>query len=152
MPGFDLAQYEYDRLADHYAGLFGRDNVRVFDFTAVTRDPAAFLDELADHLGIARWPALTAEELRRRVNPGIPKRLLGLRRFLNRFERRPLNPHPLFTLPRVWHGPLWWLAARLPPRRRPLLAPEAQAMLRARYRESNARLAERYGVELTGPA
>lgn len=146
VPGFDLGHYEYDRLADHYAQLFGPKRVRVFEFRSVVGDPRRFLDDVAGYLGIDPWPTLPTDVLSRRVNPRLPRRLLGLRRFLNHFERRPLNPHPVVALPPVWRGPLWWLASRLPAPRRPLLDAETRAGLRARYAASNARLAERYGV------
>jgi hypothetical protein len=151
MPGFDLRRYEYDRLADRYVELFGADRVRLFEFGALTRDPRRFLDEVSEFLEIEPWPHLSAEELGRRVNPGLPKRLIGVRRFFNHFERRPLNPHPLVALPPVWRGPLWWLASRLPPRKHPVIDPETQAMLRDRYRDSNARLAQHHGVKLPTP-
>jgi hypothetical protein len=147
VPGFDLGQWEYDRLADRYVELLGAERVRVFEFRSVIADPQAFLDDLAAFMGTAPWPRLPEAELRRRVNPTLPRRLLGLRRWLNHFERRALNPYPLVALPPVWRGPMWWLASRLPDRRRPILAPADQARIRARYSESNTRL-RRHGVEL----
>ena len=147
LPGFDLGHYEYDALADHYAELFGPGHVRLFEFSAMTGNPRGYLDEVSGFLEIDRWPALTDEELSRRVNRAVPRRLLGLRRFLNHFERRPLNPHPVVAFPPFWRGPLWWCAARLPARKRGLLDRAAQDRLRERYRDSNQRLAQRYGVE-----
>jgi hypothetical protein len=146
VPGFDLDHYEYDRLADHYGERFGRDRVRLFEFRAVTGDPRRYLDDVATFLGVEPWPALPPEVLGRRVNPGLPKRLVGVRRFMNHFERRPLNPHPVVSMHPFWRGPLWALASRLPARRRPLLDDATRATLRARYAPSNARLAERYGI------
>jgi len=146
VPGFDLGHYEYDRLADHYVERFGPEGVRIFEFRAVVGDPQTFLDELAGFMGVAPWPRLSSEQLTRRVNPTLPRRLLGLRRTMNHFERRPLNPTPLFTLPPFWRGPLWWLARRLPPRRRPLIDAPTRRALQDRYVASNARLADRYGI------
>jgi hypothetical protein len=145
VPGFDLGQWEYDRLADRYVELFGADRVRIFEFRSLIADPQRFLDDLAAFMGTDPWPRLPKEELGRRVNPTLPRRLLGMRRWLNHFERRPLNPYPLVALPPVWRGPMWWLASRLPARRRPLLDEPTRAMLRARYAESNERL-RRHGV------
>jgi hypothetical protein len=147
VPGFELSHYEYDRLADHYTQLFGRENVRLFEFRAMTRDPRAFLDHVSDFLGIEPWPQLPEDVLTRRVNPTLPRRLLGVRRFFNHFERRPLNPHPLLALPPIWRGPLWWLASRLPARRRSLLDSKTQTMLREHFGASNLRLGTRYGVD-----
>jgi hypothetical protein len=145
VPGFDLGHWEYDRLADHYVELFGAGNVAIFEFRAVIRDPQRFLDDLAGFMGVSPWPRLSDSELRRRVNPTLPRRFLGVRRALNHLERRPLNPYPLLALPPVWRGPLWWLASRWP-RRRPIIDATTAAGLRARYEASNARLAERHGV------
>jgi hypothetical protein len=146
MPVFDLRQYEYDRLADHYVQLLGRTSHRLFEFDALRADPRGFLDALAAYLGIAPWPALGDDSLRRRFNPTVPRRLLESRRFLNHFERRPLNPDPVLAVPPVWRGPLWWLAAHWPGRARPVIDAGRAAELRDRYRASNARLAERHGI------
>lgn len=146
LPGFDLDHYEYDRLADRYVDLLGRDRVRLFEFRRVIGDTRRFLDDVSDFLGVDPWPPLPPEVLSRRVNPTLPRRLLGLRRFMNHFERRPLNPHPLVSLPPFWRGPLWWLASRLPKSKRPLLDEATRTELRARYAASNDRLATRYGI------
>ncbi len=150
--GFDLGHYEYDRLADRYVELFGGDRVRVFGFEAMVADRAGFLAALADHLGVPPWPDLPREVLERRVNAGLPKRLLGLRRFLNHFERSDLNPDPLLALPPVWRSPLAALASRLPARRGPLLDAATRARLQEHYRGANARLAQRHGVVLGASA
>ena len=42
--------------------------------------------------------AIGDDVLRRRFNPTVPRRLLGLRRFLNHFERRPLNHDPVVAV------------------------------------------------------
>jgi len=146
MPVFDLRQYEYDRLADHYVDRFGRDALLLYDFDVLRTDPRAYLDAVTGHLGIAPWPPLGDDVLRRRFNPTVPRRLLGLRRFLNHFERRPLNPDPVVAVAPVWRGPLWWLSAHWPGRQRPVIDAARAAALRDRYRASNARLAERHGI------
>lgn len=145
-PGFDLGQYEYDRLADHYVRLFGPTRHRLFEFRAFCADPRGFLDELAGYLEIEPWPQLSGDILHRKVNPTLPRRLLGVRRFLNHFERRPLNPYPVVSIRPFWRGPLWWAASRLPPRRRSLLQTDTRTALHARYHDSNERLAEHHGI------
>jgi hypothetical protein len=72
-----------------------------------------------------------------------------MRRWLNHFERRPLNPYPLVSLPPVWRGPMWWLASRLPARRRPVIDAATRARLAARYTEPNERLAARHGIRFS---
>jgi hypothetical protein len=144
--GFDLGHYEYDLLADAYARLFGSDNIRLFELGALTADPAAFLDQVAAFLAIGPWPQLPDDVLRKRVNRGLPRRLMGVRRFMNHFERGGLNPYPLIPLRPVWRTPLGVLAERLPEPTRPFFDAETEARLRERYRASNERLAERYGV------
>jgi hypothetical protein len=144
--GFDPGQYEYDLLADAYARLFGPEQVRLFEFGALTADPAAFLDEVAAFLEIPPWPALSPEVLNARVNSSLPRRLMGTRRFMNHFERSGLNPFPVLAVRPVWRAPLSALAGRLPPPKKPFFDRATQDALRARYRASNQRLAERYGI------
>jgi hypothetical protein len=146
--GFDLGHYEYDRLADEYARLFGPDRVKVFSFAAVTAEPARHLAELAEFLGIGPWPDVPARVLSTPVNRGASPRLLGVRRALNRLRRTPLNPDPVLALPDVWRTPLAAVAARLPGPTRPLLDAETRAEIREHYTASNARLLERHGVHL----
>ncbi len=146
--GFDLGHYEYDLLADAYVDLFGASNVRMFEFGALTADPRAFLGQVAAFLGIDPWPELTDEVLLRRVNAGLPRRLMGARRFLNHFERGGLNPYPLVPLKPVWRGPLSYLGSRLPPPKRPFFDPETEQWIRDRFAASNERLRERYGIDL----
>ncbi|MGZ4675038.1 MAG: sulfotransferase [Acidimicrobiia bacterium] len=145
-PGFDLGHYEYDLLADRYVELFGADRVRVFEFSAVVSRPRDFLGELAEFIGIEPWPELPDDVLAHRVNATLPRRLLSTRRALNHLQKSGLNPHPPVALPPFWRTPLWALAMRLPPPRRPLLDDETRQRLRARYAESNERLAARYGI------
>jgi len=144
--GFDLGHYEYDRLADEYVRAFGDDRVAVFAFESIREHPQVFLDRLATFLELEPWPPVPQGVLRSRVNPGLPGRLVGLRRFLNHFQRSPLNPDPLLALRPFWRSPLSALASRLPARRRPLLDDATRQRLRDRYREPNRRLASRYGV------
>jgi hypothetical protein len=144
--GFDLARYDYDRLADAYAALFGADNIRLFELSALTKDPRGFLDDVAAYLEIEPWPELSDEVLHRRVNAGVPRRLLGARRFMNHFERSLLNPYPLLSVRPFWQLPLGVLATRLPPSKRPFFDAATRARLQDRYRRCNEQLAERYGV------
>jgi hypothetical protein len=150
--GFDPGQYEYDLLADAYARLFGAEQVRLFEFGALTADPGAFLDEVAAFLEISPWPSLPPEVLHARVNSSLPRRLMGVRRFMNHFERGGLNPFPVVAFRPVWRTPLGVLADRLPPPKTPFFDPEMQESLRARYRASNERLAERYGIVFAEPS
>lgn len=145
-PGFDLGHYEYDLLADHYASLFGVENVRLFEFSAMLREPVAFLGKLAEFLGIESWPEVPSDVLHRRLNATLPRRFLETRRRLNHFQRSGLNPYPMIALRPVWRSPLWALATRLPAPKRPLLDDESQAKIRGRFHESNQRLSERYGI------
>ena len=147
LPGFDLGHYEYDRLADHYVQLFGKQNVRLFEFDALRKDPQAFLDAVALYIGVEPWPRLSQEILTRRTNPALPRGLIGLRRFLNKFERRPLNPHPVFTIPAFWRRPLWWLGSRVARNNKPLIDARTRTELRERYREPNARLALNHAIK-----
>ena len=146
--GFDLGHYEYDLLADAYAEQFGRSNVALFDFGALTADPETFLREVASFLEIEPWPTLPEEVLRRRVNQGLPRRLMGVRRFMNHFERGGLNPYPLVALKPRWRAPLSYMGSRLSPPKQPFFDATTTAWIRERYEASNHRLLERYGVDL----
>ncbi len=146
--GFDLGRYEYDLLADRYAELFGPDHVQLHDLRALAQDPRAFLDDVAEFLQIEPWPTIPEDELRRRVNTGLPRRLMNLQRFMNHFERGGLNPYPLVSLTPVWRRPIAAAASRLPAPTRPFFDTTTQEWIRRRFDTSNARLAERYGIEL----
>ncbi len=145
---FDLRRYEYDLLADRYAELFGPANVRIFELNALSADPRAFLDQLAEFLEIDPWPEIPEDELRRRVNRSLPRRFMGLHRFLNHFARSGLNPYPLIALPPRWRAPLSNLASRLPPPKRPFFDTATEQWIRDRFAASNRRLHERYGIDL----
>jgi hypothetical protein len=146
--GFDLSHYEYDLLADRYAEQFGRDNIRLFDLRNVASDPRGFLDELAPFLGLDPWPPIPPAVLRQRVNPGLPRRLMNLQRFMNHFRRGWLNPYPLIALKSVWREPISRVASRLPPPKRPFFDAETHQWLQDRFATSNARLFDRYGIDL----
>ena len=149
--GFDPAHYEYDLLADEYARRFGADRVRVFSYADVSAAPARHLDELGAFLGVGPWPGLGDDVLGTRVNRGAARRLLGVRRVLNRFRTTPLNPDPLLVLPDGWRTPLAAVAARIPGPGRPLLDAGTRAWVRERYAAPNRRLEARYGVRLGPP-
>ncbi len=146
--GFDTGRYEYDLLADKYVELFGEDKVRLFGFGAISRDRRGFLDDLAAFLGIDPWPEIADVALSRQVNTNLPRRLMGVRRFMNHFERSGLNPYPLIALKPRWRPPLAFLSSRLPPPKAPFFDDATQRWIRERYAASNQRLAERYGVDL----
>ncbi len=146
--GFDLSRYEYDLLADKYAERFGRANIRLYDLRALSADPRAFLDDLATFLAIEPWPVIPDDELRQRVNSGLPRRLMNVQRFMNHFERGGLNPYPLLSLKPVWRGPIAYVASRLPAPTRPFFDTDTERWIRERFEASNTRLAERYGVDL----
>jgi hypothetical protein len=144
--GFNLEHYEYDLLADEYARLFGAGGIRLFEYEALTAHPREFLDGVAEFLEIEPWPELSDAVLRKRVNSGVPRRLLGARRFMNHFERSALNPYPVVSVPPVWRRPLGVLSTRLPEARRPFIDEDTRDRLRERYRPSNERLTQRYGI------
>ncbi len=112
--GFDLRRYEYDLLADQYVNRFSRPNVHVFELGALAADPRSFLDQVAEFLDIAPWPAMTDEELHRRVNPSLPRRLMATQRFMNHFAQGGLNPYPLVRLKPFWREPLSLVAFATP--------------------------------------
>ena len=148
MPVFDLRQYEYDRLADHYVERFGSDAYRLFDFDVLRADPRAYLDGVAEHLGIAPWPALGDDVLRQRFNPTVPRACSAFA------VPQPLRAAP--AQPRSGGRGRAGLARTAVVARGTLAGPAAAGDRRRPRRRaprplprSNARLAERHGITFT---
>ncbi|HUY22816.1 MAG TPA: sulfotransferase [Acidimicrobiales bacterium] len=150
--GIDLAYWEYDRLLSAYARRFGRDNVKVVDYGEFTRDPGAVLARLAAFLEVAPWD-LSAEEMATRVNEGESDRETRTRQRLNHVTRTELNPYPPVDVPNRVSARIVKLSRALPGGR-PLFPAGFDDWVGERYRESNRRLADDWGVVLTrsGPA
>jgi len=148
--GIDLAYWEYHRLMAAYARRFGRDNVKLVDFGEFTRATEAVLKDIATFLGIAAW-SLDAVQLATRLNEGVSDRQTRVRQVLNRVTRSELNPFPVVDLPdRLSAAVVRWSALGGPGR--PLFEEGFDDWVEERYRASNGRLADEWGLVLTRSA
>jgi hypothetical protein len=152
-PAFDLDHFEYDRLIAHYVERFGASRVLVFAYEDLRRDTRAFLERFAKLLELDLDVASVPIEKR---NASYSLTVSRLARLLNRFTVHAVpNKHHWIHVP-GWYAPrkrLLEVASRsgLFGRRAPaerLLGPDTLRFLRARYWESNRRLAERTGLDL----
>lgn len=145
--GVDLAYWEYDRLLSRYAELFGRKNIMVIDYGRFTRGQGTVLGELARFLNIDPW-SLGQSQLTQRLNASKSDRGIGVRQYLNHFRRTELNPFPPFVISDRIVGPLTRVFGRLPSRH-PIFDDAFDQWVEERYRISNERLSDEWGVTLT---
>jgi hypothetical protein len=145
--GVDPAYWEYDRLLATYVQLFGKGNVKAFDYGRFSREPASVLDELATFLGIEPWD-LDASILNERVNRSRSDSEIAVRRRLNLFRQSELNPNPPTVVSQRILDALAVRVSRLP-MRKPLFDGSFEAWVEERYRDSNERLAGDWGITLT---
>ncbi|MGH9919586.1 MAG: sulfotransferase [Nitrososphaerales archaeon] len=148
--GFDLVHWEYDRLARVYAGLFGGDNVLVIDYGTFVRERTHTLKALATFLGVHPWE-LSTTEMEHRVNVSISDREVRVRQLLNHFTRSELNPYPLFRLPARMATSIIKNSKYLSGDYQ-LFDDGFDQWVQKRFAESNLRLSEERGIELTRSA
>lgn len=133
-----LERYDYGLLLAPWEEVFGRDHVRVVQFEHLKKDPQRFVRLLFAALGLD----LTDGELPRLpwANPGLSRQgveyvLRQPLKVVTRDEQKELRSH----LEREF--------AKTPKGRESLLSPEQRQALAERFRESNAALLDRYGLE-----
>ena len=150
-PRFALQHLAYDRLAEHYAGLFGLSRVHLFTYEEMAADPARFVGRFAERFDL-RADSRALSMARRNVSYG--RVALHAARLLNHFTRRAvIDKHHLFHVPGLYSARrtiLEW-ANRLPggpltPEQ--VLGRTLSADIAERFRESNARLAGGFGLDL----
>lgn len=148
---FDPDIYQYDRLAQCYAELFGADRVLVLPQELLQRDEDAFVFAMERLIGrkVARRAAPRAKVKERNVSPraaGIPFLRFGNRFFCSAFNESDLGP----SLAAVGH-----FFRKLGYRKTPLFRNKAAEMenllasFRGSYQGSNARLQVYCPVDLT---
>lgn len=148
---FDPVTLEFDRLADVYAGHFGRQNVIVLPQELLKRDRARYLRLLMDFVAID--PTTDPAEFDGRPEVGIspPVASIPVLRFANALRNTTFNPAPEGSLSKL--GNLIWSAAhrwsygeqRAVERSQATIA---AAMGHSRYAASNARLQAYCPVDL----
>jgi hypothetical protein len=146
--GFDLGHWEYHHLVETYQGLFGAENVRVFDYGRLRGGAGPLLDELAGFLGLDPWD-LSADDLDGRVNVSGSDRYIATRRILNHVTRSELNPYPPITVSKWLRSKSIAVGAAARLARRPLFPADFDQSIAQRYGDSNKRLAALTGIEFS---
>lgn len=151
VPRFQFDHFDYHRLALRYRSLFGADRVHVFAYEALAADRDGFLRDFAAALGLAfDWAAIGAAGRNASLNAA------GMRvaRLLNRLTARSvLDKRALLHLPFAYAArrPVLGATERLPLRRvspERVLGADAVRWIERRYAESNAALADAFGLDL----
>jgi hypothetical protein len=143
---FSFDHFEYDRLIERYAELFGAERVHVYAYEELRRGGRAFVERFASELGLELDAAALPFEKR---NASYGMAVSRLARFLNRFTAHAmLDKHHWLHVP-GWYEPrkrmLEALSAsplggrRADPER--LLGADTVAWIQARFVASNRRLA-----------
>ncbi len=153
IPRFSFDHFDYDLLVGHYVSLFGRENVRVYAYEELQRDPRGFLERFANELDLELDVAAVPMA---KQNASYSRPIARLARALNRFTDRTVNDK------RHWiHIPRWYSLRRhaieglnrlglFGKRAAPaeLLGAQTIAWIGQRFWESNRRLAEQVPWDL----
>jgi hypothetical protein len=158
LPGFRFEFFDYHRLFEHYAGLFGSDNVLVIPYELFTVDPRDFVTRCLEFARVPAGDTLDALPYHASENNGLSGLVLLLKRTSSRVVARPdtLNPHVIIPLSRRRELALERALIRIGemgPRSigRALekrLTDEIAGRVADRYRTSNQMLAEEASVDL----
>lgn len=153
MPRFDFSQFDHHMLVARYDELFGRENVHVFAYEAVMKNPAALLEEFRRRFGLT-----LAEEppAAKRVNSAYRRGVLPVARLANLFTERMVADKRV-----ILHVPYWYTIRKAlleqvnrtpifgqPPSAELLFGTNAVRWMEARFAAGNRRLAERMEVDL----
>jgi len=90
LSGITVNQLDYAPAIDHYAQLFGKENVLVLPFELLKKDNQAFVKKVTNWMG--------TEDVQfddRHQNRGYGSRQISVGRFCNRFVRSAFNESPL---------------------------------------------------------
>jgi hypothetical protein len=165
MARFDFAQLDYSGLVGTYDRLFGPENVHVFPYEDLLRDPLAVVSELKERLGFELSPGDISTGA---VNSSLRKGVIPIARTLNLFSARGVaNKRTLVHLP-YGRRSARFILAKL--NRIPVFGPRSHAAslidattrkwIAQRFADSNRWLEERlerrldvlgYGVETPSP-
>ncbi len=83
IPLFRLDNLKYHKLANYYAKLFGKENIKIIPYEKFRFHPQAFLEELANFMGIDSKISFPFEE---KVNQSLCDATILLKRKVNRWH------------------------------------------------------------------
>lgn len=89
---FDASMFMFDRIVEHYASLFGAENVIVMPQEVLDRDIRLFLSTLCDFCGVEAGDRIAPLTDRPRRGVGAPPAGMRLLRYANRFRGGLVNP------------------------------------------------------------
>jgi hypothetical protein len=138
-----LGTYRFSEIADGWSKVVGEENVGVFLFEELVRDPRSFADRLASFIGIEATQAgqlLSGQH----KNPRKSSRTQAYVKLRSKLlPRRSLSSLLPQRIRDSWHNYLEGGAASREP-----LPEKWLSKLQDNYRDDNQRLAERYGLPL----
>jgi len=154
---FSLDFLQYDRIIDYYQQLFGVQAVHVFLYEELKEEPERFLETLFALFQID-VKGIDDSLLVERPNQGLSTISLAIARIANRFLfSKHFNPSPIIPWTRLFRASR--VRRILQQRLDPLvfnrisgsaisIKPELQQRLEDYYRESNAIVADKLGIDL----
>jgi hypothetical protein len=154
---FELDQFAYDRLIEHYHRRFGPERVLALPFELFVRDGRDFVSRIVRFAGATSDDAVVAAlPFGARENPANPPLYVAVKRRVNPLLRHRLTPwgaiHPKKGAGRLLVRTLWNAADRAPARLNAHVEEGMRAAVAGaagdHYRESNARTSELIGIDL----
>ena len=143
----------YDKTLDIYYSIFGRENVFIYLYEDFEDNPVKFIQEFTKK----HMLDIDLEQINfKRVNRSLPRKLIQLKRILNKFTKRQTGWVALKTRKDyIFHIPLWYeithilfkQLSKIGFRSKGILSTKDKAMVADFFRESNRRLMEDYGFE-----
>jgi hypothetical protein len=93
------AYFQHVQLVRYYQSLFGQAQVVELPYVQLQREPQNWVKAMELAYGQSLEIQLSNRH-RRRVNKSLSERSIRVERVINYFRKTPLNPYPLFRLPR----------------------------------------------------
>lgn len=135
---FSLDMLEYDLLINKYLDLFSTSNLLVLVYEDFIRDPAVFLNNISDFLGISTFES---PDTGRKINKGRNDSKTKRKRLLNHFRKSDMNPFPLISLSEGSRRKLYRALSPLYAlSKKELIAAADLEYIKNYYREPNKRL------------
>jgi hypothetical protein len=100
IPQVREAYFHHLQLVQHYQFLFGKGQVVELQYNQLKHEPQSWVKAMEGAYGQPLKIHLTNQH-RKRVNKSLSERSVRVERVMNYFRITPLNPHPLFRLPRL---------------------------------------------------
>ena len=99
IPQVREAYFQHVQLVRYYQSLFGQAQVVELPYVQLQREPQNWVNAMELAYGQSLEIQLSNRH-RRRVNKSLSERSIRVERVINYFRKTPLNPYPLFRLPR----------------------------------------------------